>query len=101
MAHTYDIATNRGKVRFLMADTRAESAIFTDAEIDNALTFGSTVDGAVNYLMRVLIAGHAAKGDAARVAALQQALALRGGDLPTLTVGEGAALPTDDAYEAP
>lgn len=81
-----------------MADKRQETAIFTDSEIDNALTEGGSVDGAVNYLLRVLIAAHAAKGDTARVASLKELLTMRGGDLPEVLVSEGAALPTDDAY---
>jgi hypothetical protein len=101
VAFTYDLSTSRGKVRLGLADKRAESAIFTDAEIDHFLSTGGTVDEAINEGLRVLIAAHAAKGDTDRVDALSAVLAQRGGDLPTLSVGEGAALPTDDAYESP
>lgn len=39
MAFTYDVTTNRGKVRLLIADTNASSYTFEDAEIDAFLGF--------------------------------------------------------------
>lgn len=38
MAFTYDVTSDRGKVRLLITDTDENSAIFTDDEIDAFLT---------------------------------------------------------------
>ena len=43
MACTYDITTDRGKVRLLIADTSTTSCTFSDAEIDVFLTMASDV----------------------------------------------------------
>jgi len=43
MAFTYDVTTNRGRVRLLIADTDATSYIFEDAEIDAFLTMQGSV----------------------------------------------------------
>lgn len=101
MAFTFDLTTNRGKVRLGLADKRAETAWFTDAEIDHFLTTGGSVNEAINEGLRVLLAGHAAKGDTAKVAEIERALAMRGGSMPTVQIGEGNSLPTDDAYVWP
>jgi hypothetical protein len=37
MAFTYDVATDRGKVRLLVSDVDAATAVFTDDEIDGFL----------------------------------------------------------------
>lgn len=37
MAFTYDISTNRGKVRFLSTDSDALNPVFTDDEVDAVL----------------------------------------------------------------
>jgi hypothetical protein len=42
MAFTYDITTNRGKVRFLLGDTVSTSSYFTDDEIDYLLSKNSS-----------------------------------------------------------
>ena len=43
MAFTYDLSTDRGKVRFLIPDTDSASAFLTDEEIDHCLTQAGTV----------------------------------------------------------
>jgi hypothetical protein len=56
MAFTYDISTNRGKVRFKLADTTEDGAMFTDAEVDAALSEGGSIPAAVCVLARARIA---------------------------------------------
>lgn len=53
---TYDPSTDRGMVRLLIADTRAESGIFTDAEVDAALSRQGTPEGAVYELAAYMYA---------------------------------------------
>jgi len=101
VAHTYDIGTDRGRVRLGLADTRARSAQFTDAEIDHFLAIGGTVDEAINEGLRVLMAAASARGDASRAAALRVLLQTRGGEMPTVGVDFPSALPMDDAYVEP
>lgn len=99
MAHTYDPTTNRGKVRYRLAITRAETSWATDAEIDQALTDGGSVDGACALLLRGAMAHAAVNGDTARVAAIRDLLATFGGDLPTVDVDFPDLLPMDADYE--
>jgi hypothetical protein len=49
MAFTYDISTNRGKVRFYVGDTNSSDYVLEDAEIDFLLTEnnGSVRDAAI------------------------------------------------------
>lgn len=47
---TYDISTDRGRCRFLVADTVQANAHFDDAEIDAMLTLHGSVKGAVYEL---------------------------------------------------
>lgn len=47
---TYDPGTERGQVRMLIADTRAEHGTFSDDEIDAAITTQGSVEGAVYQL---------------------------------------------------
>lgn len=101
MAHTFDITTDRGKVRLGLADTQAKTATFSDAEIDYFLTEGGTVDAAIVMGLQVQARAAAMKGDVTRANAIRDQLAALGGDLPTVITGEGNSLPTDDAYEAP
>lgn len=42
MAFTYDVSTNRGKVRLLCFDRVEADAVFTDAEIDAFLSLGNS-----------------------------------------------------------
>ena len=45
MAFTYDLATDRGKVRLLIQDTDETYEFYTDAEIDAFLTMAADLDG--------------------------------------------------------
>lgn len=42
MACTYDITTNRGKVRLIIGDTSTTACVFSDAEIDVFLSINSS-----------------------------------------------------------
>jgi len=57
MACTYDISTNRGKVRRLINDTSTTSCTFPDTEIDAFLTMaGGSVLLAASYACEALAA---------------------------------------------
>ena len=45
MAFTYDLSTNRGKVRLLIQDTDETYEFYSDAEIDAFLTVAGELDG--------------------------------------------------------
>lgn len=101
MAFTYDITTDRGAVRFGIGDTIEGVAMLTDAEIDHCLTLGGSVQGAIHYGLKALMAAHTTRGEAAKAAAIRERLALTGGDLPTLSVVYPAALPMDQGFVEP
>lgn len=58
MAFTYDISTDRGKVRFLLGDTNTNTSYLADSEIDYLLTKNSSnitaaaMDGALQLSMQ-------------------------------------------------
>lgn len=62
MAFTYDITTDRGKVRFVLGDITSAAGIlpggsnFSDAEIDTILTLAGTWQKAVPTLARAAAA---------------------------------------------
>lgn len=56
MAFTYDLSTDIGKMRLRLADTREESAFFTDAELTYLRNAQSTVDLAVADAARICLA---------------------------------------------
>ena len=49
MTLTYDVATNRGKVRLLIQDTVEANEFYDDTEIDAFLTLAADLDGAAIY----------------------------------------------------
>lgn len=55
--------------------------------------------GAVAELLKQQKRVAAWRGDAARVAAIDEALAVDGSDMPTMTVNMPAALPMDDGFD--
>lgn len=54
MAFTYDVSTDRGKVRLLCTDTLESNAIFQDAEIDAFLTMNTSVRLAAAAALEVI-----------------------------------------------
>jgi hypothetical protein len=109
MAFTYDLAADRGKVRLKLSDTNPAGYGFEDAEIDALLTEGGTVTKAVILGLRVLLVdaarrakavstGGVSYNDAGRVAGIQAALKLYGGELPDVTVVSVGAQPYDSGY---
>lgn len=106
MAFTYAIGTDAGKVRLRIADTNSAAYAFEDDEIAYFLTEGSTVLGACRMALNALLVDQARRmkafsnpgqsyDDKGRVAALQQALANLGGDIPTVSVTFAPLLPFD------
>ena len=58
MACTFDIATDRGKVRWIVGDTSTTACVFPDTEIDAALTMNS---GNINLAAADVLAAWMAK----------------------------------------
>lgn len=54
MAFTYDVSTDRGKVRLLCTDTLESNAIFQDAEIDAFLSMNTSVRLAAAAALEVI-----------------------------------------------
>jgi len=111
VAFSYDISTNRGKVRLQLGDTTSTAYVFEDDEIDYFLTKGSTVDGATVEGLRVLLASKAHRvkratvhgltiDDTAQIAALQASIAELGG-MPSLSITFPANIPSDRGYTEP
>ncbi len=98
MATTYDLTTDVGKVRLGIGDTGSGGAwVFTDEEITYFLSVGSTIVGGQIEALRALLISKSyrmkratvqgvAYDDTAQVAALLEALAILGGDMPTISV---------------
>jgi len=110
MAFTYDLTTNRGKVRLRLSDTNALGYVFEDNEIDYFLTVGSTVVGAVVEGLKVLLVDRARRSkfftlqgvtldDRGAVQSIQAAISEYGG-LPTVSVTFPAVLPMDLGYDS-
>lgn len=116
---TYDVATDRGKVRLYLGDSKEKTAWFTDAEIDVFLDEAGSVNGAICLAANALLADRARRArswsgtgpdgqpmaydDTAQVAALQALIESRGG-LPSKTYPQAsvlmpAPLPMDDAFD--
>lgn len=96
MAFTYVLSTDRGKVRFAMADTNEAQAMFTDDEVDYALSTAGGISPAVCVLARSRIAYLSRRPDeslpdgrsvsrSGQIEALQQLLAQHGGSVPSVT----------------
>jgi len=115
MAYTYAIGTDRGKVRANIGDNTAATGattgfLFEDDEIDSALTEGGSVTVATQIALKRLIAHKALRtkmfrlqgvtlDDRGQVKHLQDLLALYGGNFPSLTITQPAAIPSDDALD--
>jgi len=115
VSFTYAIATDRGRVRLLIADTSGSAYAFEDDEIDYFLTAEGTVVRAAYLAVRTLLADKARRvkraevggipyDDTAQIAALQALLASLAttstADLPTVNTIAPATLPMDLAWTA-
>lgn len=114
MAFTYDLTTDAGKVRLIIADTDSSAYAYEDAEIAYFLTAQSDdVTKAAYMAVRGLLADRArrvkratmagiAYDDTAQVSALRDLLAELGkntsADMPTITAVSPVTLPMDEAY---
>ena len=68
MACTYDITTNRGKVRLKVGDTSTTACVFSDAEIDYFLTQASNnVTLAAAALLKAWAAKYTASATAEKI----------------------------------
>tara|TARA_R110002124_G_scaffold53832_1_gene153969 strand:+ start:659 stop:1006 length:348 start_codon:yes stop_codon:yes gene_type:complete len=112
MAFTYDITTDRGKVRLKLADTDSSAYVFEDDEIDYFLSSASTVDDGVVIGLHVLLADRARRAksfsiqglslnDTAQIAAIQTLIEIYGGDEPTLAAVMPALMPSDAGFSEP
>ena len=113
MAFTYDLSTDRGKVRLRLADTVEDGHVFTDAEIDYFLAVGSTVNAATVEGIDVLLVDSARREKAVRLVGTQvddkgrtsALLSVRAiyapDDLPLASVTFGANLPSDEGFTEP
>lgn len=115
MAYTYDVTTDRGRVRLRLGDaTQATGAttgyVFEDAEVDEFLSAGTTVNGAVIEGAKVLLANAALRtkyfslkglslDDRHQVETIAKLLAVYGGDLPTVAIDMPALLPMDEGFD--
>jgi len=101
VAFTYDgPSTDLWRVRFLIGDTTASIGIFTDAEVQYALTTAGDVEGAVVLLLKMLKAMHAHRGDAARVAGIDEAIdAHTTASMPEVQVTFPGHLPMDAGFD--
>ncbi len=72
MAATYDLATDRGKVRLLCNDTQVATPIFDDAEIDQFLALeASNVKAAAALALETIATSEALTQKSMRVLELQ------------------------------
>ena len=112
MAFTYDITTDRGRVRFNLSDTSASAYVFEDAEIDQMLSTEGSVDGATIACLRVLLVDKGRRpisfsmqglslDDTAQIDAIKEALKVYGGDLPSFAVVMPDLLPMDYGFDEP
>lgn len=112
MAFTYDLSTDRGKVRLQLGDTSASAYVFEDDEIDYFLTTGGDVDAATARALRVLLTDRAKRAksfsmqglsvdDSKGLQHLRDTLSMYGGDLPTVRVRMGANIPQDRGFTEP
>jgi hypothetical protein len=56
MPFTYDITTDRGKVRLLCTDSDSTSSVFDDSEIDVFLALGAAASGPANLFIAAALA---------------------------------------------
>jgi len=104
MATTYDLSTDVGKVRLALGDTGSGGAwVFTDEEVTYFLEQGSIVKAHIAALQALLTAkSYRIKyanvqgviySDTQQISAIKAALAMLGGDMPTLTVTKAGSQP--------
>lgn len=108
---SYDITTDRGRVRFNLSDTTPSPGAywFEDEEIDQMLSDEGSVNAATAACLRALLASKGLRmkkfsadglsyDDTAQLAAIKELLEIYGADLPTLSAVTPAALPMDEGY---
>lgn len=120
MAFTYVLTTDVGKVRLKLGDTGgvAPGAVatsgyaFEDAELDEFISEGGSVNGATLLALRVLYIDAAKRAkafslpgmsmnDTAKLEHIFRAIKMYGGELPTISILYPSRLPMDDGYVEP
>ena len=113
MAFTYDITTDRGRVRFNLSDTDSTAYVFEDEELDQILTTEGGVEGATAACLRALLASAARRAkyfamqgltldSKSQVQSLQAALsAYEVNAGPSVAVRMGGAIPQDRGFTEP
>ena len=109
MSFTYDISTDRGRVRLNLADTDPTAYVFEDDEVDTLLTAEGSVADATLALLKVLLADRARRAkrfsmqglsldDTAQIAAIRDLISLYGGDTATVQAVMPSLLPSDEGW---
>ncbi len=109
MAFTYDLSTTVGKIRLTLADTDASAYSFEDAELTHFYAEEGTVVLASIAALKVLLVDRARRvrrfsvtglslDDTAQVQAIQAAISMLGGDLPTASARFDSH-PTDRSFD--
>lgn len=115
MAFTYDVTTDRGKVRLRVGDIDSGDSIFSDAEIDYFLDVGGTVVKAAVIGLQTLLVDRArrtkfcsqrgvSQDDRHQLAAIKDAiksLQATEGIYPTVSSVLPALIPSDGGFQEP
>ena len=113
MAFTYDITTNRGRVRVNLSDTDSTAYVFEAEELDQLRTTEGDVDGATAASLRALLASAARRAkyfamqgltldSKQQVQSLQAALsAYETNAGPSVAVVMGGNIPQDRGFTEP
>ena len=110
MAFTYDLSTDRGKLRLRISDTSSTAYVFEDAELDVFLSDGGSVKGGAVEAYQSLLANAALRtkyfqlqgvsyDDRHQADHLYNLIGLNGGFIATASTGGPANHPMDDAFE--
>ncbi|MEL6344725.1 MAG: hypothetical protein AAFV53_16530 [Myxococcota bacterium] len=111
MAFTYSpaLASDRDRVRLNLADTDANAYAFEDEELDGLLASEGGIRAATAAAARILYTDAIRRArrfslnglnidDTAALQHIRQLITMYGGDVATLNVVPGAALPMDRGY---
>lgn len=111
MAFSYVLSTTVGQIRLALADTDADLYAFEDEELSHFYDQGGTVNEAAVAALKVLLIDKARRArrfsvqgasidDTSQVKALQTAITMLGGDLPTANARFDSH-PSDRSYDWP
>lgn len=109
MPFTYDLSSDRGKLRLELGDTDADAYVFNDDEIDYFLAQGGSVTGGLKRGIQALITSRAYRikrasslglsiDDTKQVTELRDWLKDLGGFIPEATTTFPKRLPSDRGF---